>query len=327
MHQRIAVVIGDGQMAAQCAKVIAGHAALTLPLIVHHHSAHGWSSQIEKFTREHGVRGLLVDNVNDADVIREIEAAKPDIIFSVNNWDVIRADLLAIPPDGILNFHNGPLPAYRGVNVPSWAIINGERSHGVTWHYVSGSIDAGDVVARASFELAEDETAISLTFRCIEAGLKLLPTLLDQYVAGKLEALPQQGEARYYSFRDSPNQGYLDFTLGFDKLSALVRGLSFRPFENQFTYPKVHAPEGDVYVTEVTRVDDRPSDSKWLCGEVRAIEDGAILVRSGDSLIRLSGLMDPALANIDDARGIEARGLRAGTILAAPAPDKRAPAQ
>src|SRR5690606_35223216 len=123
-----------------------------------------------------------------------------------------------------LNFHNGPLPAYCGVKVPSWAFSIGERSHGVTWHYVSGSIDAGDVVARASFELAEDETAISLTFRCIEAGLKLLPALLDQYVAGELEALPQQGEARYYSFRDSPNQGYLDFTLGFDRLSALVRG-------------------------------------------------------------------------------------------------------
>lgn len=305
-------------MAAQCGKVIAEHDAFTLPLIVHHRSAHRWSSQVEKFTEEYGVESLLVNNINDAGVVRAIAAVRPEIIFSANNWDIIRQELLAVPPDGILNFHNGPLPAYRGVNVPSWAIINGERSHGVTWHFVSASIDGGDVVAAASFELAGDETAISLTFRCIEAGVKLLPPLLDQYAAGQLEAQPQQGPGRYYSARDTPNGGYLDFSQGFDRLSALVRGLSFRPFENQFTYPKVRAPKGDVIISEVSRIDDRPTGGQWICGEVRAIDAGAIVVSAGDSLVRLSGLMDTALAEIDDSHGVEAQGLVVGLVLGAP---------
>ncbi len=31
---------------------------------------------------------------------------------------------------GAINFHDGPLPRYAGLNTPAWAIINGEAEHG-----------------------------------------------------------------------------------------------------------------------------------------------------------------------------------------------------
>jgi polyketide synthase 12 len=314
-HRRIVVVIGDGQMAAQCAKLIAEHDAFVLPVVVHHRSGRQWSAQIPKFSRDYGISHLTVGNVNDDNAVGAINDLHPDILFSVNNWDIIHADLLAIPADGIVNFHNGPLPEYRGVNAPSWAIINGELDYGVTWHFVTESIDAGDIVAAKSLQLSPDETAISLILRCMDTGVELFAPLLDRYAAGLLQGTPQSGNTRYYSASDSPNGGYLDFRLPFDRLSALVRGLSFRPFENLFTYPKIRAPNRTILVSEISRAGDRSRNESWTCGEVRGLDDNGVTICAEDAQVRLSGLMDENLMDLGNALAIESCGLTIGSVL------------
>ena len=318
MISRTAVVIGDGQMAADCAKQIADHEAYQLPVLIHHGSGHAWSSQIRKFSEEYGVANAVVDNINDRDAIDILDRAGPDIIFSVNNWDIIGSEVLEIPADGIVNFHNGPLPQYRGVNVPSWAIINREREHGVTWHLVTETLDGGDIVAEKSFALSPDETAISLTLRCIQEGTSLFGPLLNQYAAGRLQATPQKPGGRYYSFRDSPNDGYLDFEWDFERLSALVRGLSFRPFENQFTWPKVSVDGVKLMVSDVSLVGERAAGEHWTCGEVQAVEDSGIIVNAQNGRVRLSGLMDENLSDLSDTESIEATGVHVGLVLRPP---------
>lgn len=315
-HKKVAVVLGDGQMAAQCARLIAGHDAVDLPVLIHHEAGHQWSSQVEKASEELHIPHLTVGNVNDRDAVETLIGIDPDIVFSVNNWDVIRADVLAIPRDGIVNFHNGPLPGYRGVNVPSWAIINGEKHHGVTWHFVAEKIDAGDIVASASFELSPGETAISLTFRCIEAGVALLSPLLDQYTSGTLTSRPQQGEGRYFSAKmPPPNLGYLDFNLKFDRLSALVRGLSFRPFDNPFAYPKIRAGSRTFLLSGIEPFGSRGQDENWTCGEIRTIDERGIVVCAGDGLVCLSGLMEEDLTPLAVGEIAARNDLAAGKVL------------
>src|SRR5690606_16407970 len=145
--------------------------------------------------------------------------------------------------------------------------------------------------AEKSFALSPDETAISLTLRCIEEGTSLFGPLLDQYAAEQLQATPQKPGGRYYSFKDSPNDGYLDFAWDFERLSALVRGLSFRPFENQFTWPKVSVDGVKVMVSDVSLVAGRPAGERWTCGEVQAVDDSGVIVNAQDGQVRISGLM------------------------------------
>jgi methionyl-tRNA formyltransferase len=307
-------------MAARCARLIAEHEAFTRPVIIHHGAGKQWSSQMEKVTRQFGMDQLTVGNVNDDDAVEYLKNAGPDIVFSVNNWDVIHAEVLAIPGDGIVNFHNGPLPEYRGVNIPSWAIMNGERRHAVTWHFVTAEIDAGDIVATKTFDLSPKETAISLTLRCIKTGLELFSPLLDQYASGSLASSPQKGEGCYYSAKvRPPNEGYLDFNWRFDRLSAIVRGLTFRPFENPFTYPKIRVGEGSLLVSEISFCEGRPASGDWICGEIRGIDSQGIVVRAQDGLVRLSGLMEEDLRPASIAELTDRHGLTTGSALAGPA--------
>lgn len=311
-RQRTAIVVGDGQMAAQCAKLIVEHDELELPLIIHHASEQ--FSEVDKLCQAHSIRHELVRNVNDAEVVHLLRKICPDVMFSINNWDIIRPELREIPRHGTINFHNGPLPAYRGVNAPSWAIINGETRHGVTWHYINAGIDTGDIVASTEFSLAPDETAISLIFRCIRAGVELFSPLLDRYANDALERWPQRGEAHYYSATDTPDDGYLDFNCDFARLSALVRGLSFRPFDNLFTWPKIRTGKGMLLLTSITREGDRTGEN-WTCGSVQTVDSRGVVVCAKDSLVRLSGLMEEDFSAPPAPVLAERHGLVAGSVL------------
>jgi methionyl-tRNA formyltransferase len=90
-----------------------------------------------------------------------------------------------------INFHDGPLPRYAGTNATSWALLAGERQHGVTWHLMERRVDAGAVVATGSVEVGARDTAFSLDLKCHEAGVRAFRTVLDALESGRLRTTPQ----------------------------------------------------------------------------------------------------------------------------------------
>jgi len=55
---------------------------------------------------------------------------------------------------GAINFHDGPLPRYAGLHATTWAILNQETSHGVTWHEMREIVDTGAILQQRVFALA-----------------------------------------------------------------------------------------------------------------------------------------------------------------------------
>src|SRR5262245_13393014 len=70
-------------------------------------------------------RGKQLAVIDPASRYVETLRAKPfDYLFSIANLWVIPADALACARRDAINFHEGPLPAYAGVNTPVWALVN-----------------------------------------------------------------------------------------------------------------------------------------------------------------------------------------------------------
>ena len=156
------VVIGNGKVALDCLKIISDTEILDVRLVVVNTEESPNSTKIERFCDDKNIKFVDTNNINSDHMLELFRNASPGYIFNINSYLIIKENLLAVPTNGIINFHNGPLPRYRGLNVCSWAIFNGETEYGVTWHFVSPSIDAGDIVANTSFPLRPDETALSL---------------------------------------------------------------------------------------------------------------------------------------------------------------------
>lgn len=101
---------------------------------------------------------------NDITILsfEEVEELNPDIGFSVRYDKIIPQSVINSFKQGIFNTHGGILPEYRGSYCNINALINNEKEYGVTLHYISQEIDAGDIVAIKKIDIDECDTGFSL---------------------------------------------------------------------------------------------------------------------------------------------------------------------
>jgi amino acid adenylation domain-containing protein/thioester reductase-like protein len=172
---------------------------------------------------------------------RSNSAHNIDIIFSVLNDVIIPPDILKIPRLYSINLHPALLPKYAGVNPTSWAILNGEKTHGITWHLMSERLDSGDILKQISINILPNDTRASLDMKCIEAAKNSLPILLEDISNNKLTRIKQDlTQRKYYGNNDKPpNNGFVLWKEKAEEIDRLCRALSFSRFENFFGVPKV----------------------------------------------------------------------------------------
>ncbi|HTP64031.1 MAG TPA: formyltransferase family protein [Geobacteraceae bacterium] len=247
------VVIGNGSMAVDCIKIMRGYGQVHVALVIADPKDISLMF-LKQYCEAEALDLEFSNDVNSAEIVGKIKAIGPQIIFNINSFQIIREELIAVPDEGIINFHNGPLPRYRGINVCSWAIINGERRYGCTWHLIEKGIDSGDIVAQKIFEISETETAFSLIVKCIREGIALFAEFFPVFLAGHIAGISQNHSlASHYTRKDIPNDGFVDYGWNFARFDRFVRGLNFSPLQNRFAHPKSVVNSMDFYVRKISR--------------------------------------------------------------------------
>lgn len=184
------------------------------------------------------------------DQATELKGMDVDLGISVLHGSILPRDVFDHPRFGFLNLHGAPLPAYRGCNVCTFAILNGERDFGVTLHQIDEKPDHGNILAICRFAVAPDETSRSLMAKADHAGFhlfeRMLPDILENIRRGDYEAqagkpqsellAEEHADAKYYR-RDAVHQeGFKQVRLDWpaDRIDRVVRALDFPPFEPAF---------------------------------------------------------------------------------------------
>src|SRR5262249_51292666 len=128
--------------------------------------------------------------VKEVTFAADIRAAEIDLLLNVHSLFVANGEVTAAPRLGSYNLHPGPLPRYAGLNSVSWAIYNGEDSHGVTIHRMDPNIDTGPIAYQTLFEISDHDTALKLFSRCVREGMVLLRRLLDDAAQRTIPLIP-----------------------------------------------------------------------------------------------------------------------------------------
>ncbi|NPD13865.1 LLM class flavin-dependent oxidoreductase [Xinfangfangia sp. D13-10-4-6] len=204
-----------------------------------------------------------------------------DWILSVANLRLLRGDVLARAGKGAVNFHDGPLPEHAGLNAPVWAILGGEARHGVTWHLIEGGVDQGRILAERRFDLAPDETALTLNTRCFEEGLDSFPEVIAALESGAEARAQADVPGVMHRGADRPvAMGRIDFTRPVAEVVRLVRGLDHGRYWNPVATAKIDTGHEVLNVGEATAVvgEGQPGTvlSAGADGLVVACADGAV---------------------------------------------------
>jgi natural product biosynthesis luciferase-like monooxygenase protein len=298
------LVLGEGALLIPCAEILLrqGH---QIQAIV---STNG---VIQEWAQEQKIRCVF----RQEDLLSSVDGRPVDFLFSIANLSVIPARILERPRLGAINFHDGPLPRYAGLHATTWAILNQETAHGVTWHEMKEAVDAGAILKQLVFALAPDETAFTLNRKCFKAGIESFAELVEALGDGTLRALPQNlSERTYFAKHARPAaQASIDWTLPAEKIAAFVRSLDFGPYPNPLDVPKV-VGRGSVLL--VPKLEVLPTLSASPPGTVLGVDGDSLRVATATNQVAIPRLLTLAGEAVSIAAAGIAAGYRFETLMA-----------
>jgi methionyl-tRNA formyltransferase len=228
----------------------------------------------------------------------DLARLRVELLLNVHSLYVLPASVLRTPVHGAYNLHPGPLPDYAGLNAPSWAIYNGEDSHGVTLHRMEPGIDTGPIAFQERFAITPEDTGLSLSLRCAEKGLALIERLLAADPACLALAPQDLGRHRYFG-RGVPQGGRIDWRHGARRMHAFVRACDYHPFVSPWG-----APIADLYGyrVQVLRLALTGVACNAKPGTLRVEASGRTLIATGDEWVELRRTLPSLLPRRGDTR-------------------------
>lgn len=244
-----------------------------------------------------------------------------DYLFAITHLSILPESVIQLPRKAAVNFHDGPLPEMAGLNTPAWGLLEGAAGWGITWHYITSGIDEGDILAERRFEIAPDETSLSLNTKNFEAALETFPVLVDQLAEDRPQPRAQRGERRLILGSDRPQGAlFLDWEKPAHELEQLVRATYFGPYENPFGIPKIMYGEW-LYTVGGAKASEEYNSAR--AGTILDIDEEGITVACGEGQIRLSSFATLYGEDRSPAQLADEARLQEGSTFDALAPGDR----
>jgi amino acid adenylation domain-containing protein len=260
-------IIGEGTLSIQCAEILRQR----------EHEIYGFISPdplVKQWATERGIPFL---EPTEQTLLPFFSRQPFDYLFSIVNPYVLPPAILTLPRRQAINYHDAPLPRYAGVHATSWALMQQEATHGITWHVMTEQVDAGDILKQLTFAIAPDETALTLNLKCYDAAIHAFTELVDELAEGRAVTRAQNlAERTYFPLYQRPAAAcVLSWQWSAQKIDAFVRALTFGPYPNPLGLPKL-AVNGAFVIAP--QLDVLPSLSDASAGTITRITADGITV-------------------------------------------------
>ena len=277
------IIIGDESLTQHCAETLLGQGHGLTALVTDNPKLMKWARSRDVRCENHG-----------PDLVKRLSDTKVDWILSVANLRILSRDLLGLARKGAVNFHDGPLPKRAGLNAPVWALIEGETSHGITWHLIDEGVDTGDILVQRAIDISPQDTALTLNTKCYEAALTSFGDLLLELSQGLPDRRAQDRAQRsYHALTDRPEaNGLLRVDQSVDAVHRMIRALDHGDYWNPLCTPKLRVGATLLNIGHATK-----TESSAAPGTVIAVDDATMTVAFSGGALRLSDLktMDGAM--------------------------------
>jgi methionyl-tRNA formyltransferase len=131
--------------------------------------------------------------------ITSLRRLEPDLGVVAAYGHILRPEILAIPPRGMINVHASLLPRFRGAAPIQHAILKGESETGISIMQMEAGLDSGPILHRVSTTIGAYETAGALTERLAVLGAAALVEALSLIAGGIARAEPQDHSRATYA--------------------------------------------------------------------------------------------------------------------------------
>lgn len=171
---------------------------------------------------------------NNTEFLDEIKTLDPDVICVVAYGKILPKEILEIPKLGCINVHGSLLPKYRGAAPIQWAVLNGDKTTGITTMYMNEGMDTGDMILKEEVEIGPEETTGDLWQKLSKIGGEILVKTLKLIEEGKAPREKQTEEATLAPMLNK-EMALIDWeNSDVNKIHNLIRGLN--PIMGAYSY-------------------------------------------------------------------------------------------
>ena len=244
----------------------------------------------------------------NTDIIEKIRSLNPDVICVVAYGKILPKEILELPKLGCINVHGSLLPKYRGAAPIQWAVINGDKTTGITTMYMDEGMDTGDIILKQEVTIGEDETTGELWDRLSKIGGKLLVETLEKIKDNTAPRQKQQGD-----FSIAPMLKKEIAKINWEERTAreiknLIRGLN--PIMGAYTFLNGKK----IKFWKVELLDNNKIEQEEIIDEnIDKLENGTVIL--SDSKIGLFIKAKEGIIKVIEIQGENAKKMPVGDFL------------
>ena len=194
-------------------------------------------SAVKKYAVEHNIPVLQPVSLKDPEFLDALKAWKADL-FVVVAFRMLPKVVWEIPKLGTFNLHAALLPQYRGAAPINWAVINGEKTTGVTTFMIDDGMDTGGIMYRYDCKIEPEDTAGDVHDKLMDLGSKLVVNTVEAIIDKNVELRVQKSfiqgsEILHPAPKLTRELCHIDWNGKTKDIYNLIRGLS--PYPAAFT--------------------------------------------------------------------------------------------
>ena len=189
-------------------------------------------SPVKKRALQVGLTVLQPDRPRGGEFLDSIRAARADIGVVVAYGHILRPELLAIPPHGMVNVHASLLPRWRGAAPIHWAILSGDAVTGVSIMRMEAGLDSGPVWHTVRSTISDQDTTGTLFAHLSVLGADALVETLPRIAAGEVP-VPQDESQVTVAPKIDREQARVHWDVSTHEASCQIRAMD--PFPGAWT--------------------------------------------------------------------------------------------
>ncbi len=224
---------GTPEISSQCCEgLLAGHELLFV--VASEDKPSGRNRKItlcpaKKFALSKNIPVFQPENLMDPAFISAIRRFKADIYVVVAFGKKIPGEIYNYPPHKTINLHPSLLPKYRGAAPVEWAIMNGEKTTGISVQLINDTIDGGDVIVQEEMGIDDDMTAGGLYELIAAAGCRLLGRAINMLETGEASPAKQEDKEATFCGKIDKKIAHIHWNRNAFEIHNQVRGLNPKP--------------------------------------------------------------------------------------------------
>lgn len=264
-------------------------------------------SPVKELAIQHEIPVYQPTTLKGEAVFKQMEELRPDLIIVVAYGQILPKSILDLPAKGCINVHASLLPKYRGAAPIHWAIINGEKTTGVTTMFMAEQLDAGDMIIAEEVVIFPDTNVGQLHHELAVLGGQLLLKTMALIKSGCCPRIPQNEDEATYASMIHQHHELIHWDISAGKLVNIIRGMN--PWPVAYTYR-----DGQRLKIYRARVAEIPTQ-KGEHGEILAITEEGFLVQTGNGVLEIMQVQPAGKKQISAADYVRGYKLEIGEIL------------